>query len=151
MSFILLKQKNEELGDFLLVSESSVIILDVKSFKLVDNPTVKDYETLQKKLSDYKRQEERVIRNIKDFMSNHGCENNVDLFLYFNLFQNTKRSQLPKDTDWLPKNVLFKDDYLKVIEDIINSPKKVDENGEYTLRIFLSWLVMFNCYLCITS
>ncbi|XP_065580309.1 uncharacterized protein LOC136040129 isoform X2 [Artemia franciscana] len=134
-------KKNEELVDFLLVSKSSVIILEVKSFKLVDNPTVKDYETLRKKLSDNKkRQEERVKRNIKEFMSNHGCENNVDLFLYFNLFQNTKRSQLPKDTDWLPKNVLFKDDYLKVIEDIINSPKKVDENGEYTMRIFLSWL-----------
>jgi hypothetical protein len=151
--FYSLKTKiNEELGDFLLISKSSVIILEVKSFKLVDNPTEEDYKKLQKKLCDYKVQEERVVQNIKDFLTSHDCKYNSDFVLYFNLFPNTRRSQIPTETDWMPENILFQEDYLQTIEEL--SSKKVDEKREYTLRTLLAWLVMFNllkAYLCIIA
>ncbi|XP_065580706.1 uncharacterized protein LOC136040374 [Artemia franciscana] len=150
--------KKKELGDFLFISKSSVIIVEVKAFKLKDNPTKENYETLKKKLSDYKKQENRVIRDIKVFLTRHNCNYNVDLFHSFIVFPNTKRSQIPKETEWIPKNVLFQEDYPKRLFQeeysnwlfqLLNKVKKMilknkesrlaDENNQYTLRTILAW------------
>jgi hypothetical protein len=146
------KIRKKEVGDFLLISKSSVIILDIKSFQLKDNPTKEDYRTLQNKLSSYKKQEKRVIQDIKGFLTKHNCNYDTNLFHYFIVFPNTNRSQIPKDTEWMPENVLFQEEYskrlfqeedsmwlfqlLETIKKLIlndSQSRLVDENSQYTL------------------
>ncbi|KAK2718794.1 hypothetical protein QYM36_005960 [Artemia franciscana] len=135
--------KNEELGDFLLVTKSSVIVLEVKALKLYTNPSEQDQEIIQKILSKQKNkrtQNERVTEEIETFLKMHDCEPLT--IHYFTLFANTKR---PADTTLNFENALFQDNYLEKIIGLSTPSAKNRspiESSQYSLRMLLAWLVL---------
>ncbi|XP_065558723.1 uncharacterized protein LOC136026264 [Artemia franciscana] len=115
--------KNEELGDFILVTQSSVIILEVKAFSLAEPPSPKDLEILEKRLlNQYEDQRLRVVTILENYLLEHGWDKKSLPVKYFVLFANTKR---PRQENMDFKNAIFKDNYMETITEISDSEKEV--------------------------
>ncbi|KAK2705164.1 hypothetical protein QYM36_017270 [Artemia franciscana] len=140
--------KNEELGDFLLVTNSSVIVLEVKAFELHTNPSKQDYEIIQKILSKPKNkakdnvnlkitQKERVTKEIETFLKKHDCK--LPTIKYFTLFVNIKR---PEEATINFEDALFQDNYLQEIKGLSTIKAEynaANESSQYSLRMLLAW------------
>lgn len=152
--FYSLQDKNEELSDFLLITKSSIIILEVKAFALKDNPSEKDYEIMEKTILKEGiplTQKERVTGNIRKFLADHGCCDSLSIHFFY-LYVNSIR---PKPTDCnfelfnsniLFKDALFQDNYLEKINELCVEgldPVSVDEKSRYAIRTLLARLVIF--------
>ncbi|KAK2715812.1 uncharacterized protein LOC136042919 [Artemia franciscana] len=145
--------KNEELGDFLIITKSSLIIIDVKASE--ENVTLKNILS-----NAHVDQQEKVIKHIESYLQNHNCKYETgfkfesDLVYYFNVYPNTNsRIKLGRQAN-LFKNALFEDDYMQTIEELsvkTIKPDLIGEKCEYSLRTLLAWFYGTYLRLCLKS
>ncbi|XP_065583840.1 uncharacterized protein LOC136042839 [Artemia franciscana] len=144
--------KTEELGDFLLITKSSIIVLEVKARKLNENASKQDLEKFLKetilKEGKKKTQKDRVSEDIRKFLARHNSSESPTIH-YFYLFVN---SNCPKPTDSnfeffdsnviLKNNTLFQDNYLQEVTQLCTEEVEsvsMDEKCNYSIRTLLAW------------
>lgn len=138
-------ERNEEVGDFLLISKNALTVIEVKASKLGKHlgKSELDLEKFQKKLlsKQFEKQQERVISLLGSLLKNHHCKPDSVKINYYYLFPNIKHPNLTeKQMNMNLNNVFFQDDYIRKLYDLTTNQKEViTADCEYSLRTLVAW------------